>query len=188
LLPTVVLAKLHLLLAHRKGVPFSLDPSDFSPVYLVEPIGTTSAVRINIVVPWSSANGDISRELALYAAKQWGELFQRVSDSYTNTGFMQASITQFGVFFAGYPKTAAQPIALESLPAQNPKMRKTSNLRIANFIFVATFATASGGSAGMPSGDEGDGGACTRGSIWKATSTRIALGSSGFFAGSSGYE
>jgi hypothetical protein len=46
--------------------------------------------------------------LAVYAARNWGEPFQRVPGSYINAGFLQASSTEFGFFFAAYPKTPEQ--------------------------------------------------------------------------------
>ena len=114
------------------GVPFSLDipptalsqdtvvtitetslapPPDFidySPVYLVEPASLASSVRIRISLPSGNTSGMLASALSVYAAVQWGDPFERVADSYVNAGFMQASITQFGLFFAGSPKTPAQ--------------------------------------------------------------------------------
>jgi hypothetical protein len=113
------------------GVPFSLDipptalaqdtvvtitetslapPADFidsSPVYSVEPHSLASSVRIRIVVPYGNLSGLPYGPLSVYTAPQWGDPFQPVADSYLNAGFMQASVTQFGFFFAGYPKTSA---------------------------------------------------------------------------------
>ena len=115
------------------GVPFSLDippgalpgpttltitettlapPAgyvDYSPVYLVEPLDTTFAHSVPIVVPWGNVSGTVSQSLALYTAPDASSPFTRLADSYTNAGFEQGSVTQGGLFFVGYPTTDYNP-------------------------------------------------------------------------------
>jgi hypothetical protein len=80
---------------------------DYSPVYLVEPGDFSSQVRINLTVPYGGNDGPIPRTLAIYAAADPQGPFERVADSYVNAGFLQGSITRFGAFFAGSPRTDA---------------------------------------------------------------------------------
>lgn len=81
---------------------------DFSPIYLVEPGDLSSQVRINVTVPYGGNDGRIPRALAIYAAADPQGPFERLADSYVNAGFLQGSITHFGAFFAGSPRTDAE--------------------------------------------------------------------------------
>lgn len=81
---------------------------DYSPIYLVEPGDLSSQVRINLTVPYGGNDGRIPRTLAIYAAADPQGPFERVADSYVNAGFLQGSITHFGAFFAGSPRTDAE--------------------------------------------------------------------------------
>ena len=83
---------------------------DYSPVYSLEPAGLTTMMPLPIVIGWANIDGTVDGSLAIYAAPAESGPFERVSDSYVNAGFMQASIKRFGAFFAGYPKRPDQTV------------------------------------------------------------------------------
>jgi hypothetical protein len=97
------------------NIPPPQDFIDWSPVYLVEPAGLALSVRTPMRLPWSSGPvpSPQSGPTAVTAAglSIWfsadGSCFTRVSDSYTNAGFEQGSVTQLGYFIVGTPRTGA---------------------------------------------------------------------------------
>jgi hypothetical protein len=112
--PTAIAAPTDIKLIET-NIPPPQDLLDWSPVYLVEPAGLALSVRTPIRLPWSSGPvpSQQSGPIAVTAAglSIWfsadGSCFTRVSDSYTNAGFEQGSITQLGYFIVGTPRTAA---------------------------------------------------------------------------------
>jgi hypothetical protein len=77
---------------------------DWSPVYLVEPRGLLLHKVAGLQIPWSSNASSIPSNLAIYARDENGSCgFKPLVDSYTNAGFEQASLTQFGYLFVGVP-------------------------------------------------------------------------------------
>lgn len=98
------------------SIPPPVEYEDWSPVYLVEPrgllLGKVAAVR----APFSSngsfaTTGSIAMPsgLALYQRDEFQTCaFVRLTDSYTNAGFEQASLTSLGYLFVGAPKMADQ--------------------------------------------------------------------------------
>jgi hypothetical protein len=78
---------------------------DWSPVYLVEPRGLPLQKVAGVQIPWSS-NLKVADNLAIYARDENGSCgWKALIDSYTNAGFEQASLTQFGYLFVGEPST-----------------------------------------------------------------------------------
>ncbi len=78
---------------------------DWSPVYLVEPRGLSLHKVAGLQIPWSS-NESSASNLAIYARDENGSCgFKSLVDSYTNAGFEQASLTEFGYLFVGAPST-----------------------------------------------------------------------------------
>jgi hypothetical protein len=57
---------------------------------------------------WSNRDGSVAQALAIYRAYEPSGPFARIADSYVNAGFMQGSVSEFGYFFAGAPKTSDQ--------------------------------------------------------------------------------
>ena len=79
---------------------------DWSPVYLVEPRGLSLHKVAGLQIPWSSNMSSTSSKPAIYARDENGSCgFKALVDSYTNAGFEQASLTQFGYLFVGVPST-----------------------------------------------------------------------------------
>jgi hypothetical protein len=97
------------------AIPPPEDLLDWSPVYLVQPAGLALAARTPVQLPWSS--GPLSTpqggpsvttvaDLSIWFSAD-GTCFTRVSDSYTNAGFEQGSLTQLGYLIVGAPRTAS---------------------------------------------------------------------------------
>ena len=82
---------------------------DYSPVYRVAPGDVIFAVPATLTVPWGNVGGAVSSSLTLYAATDEASPFRRVDGVVGNAGFLQATITQGGLFFAGYPASDAGP-------------------------------------------------------------------------------
>jgi hypothetical protein len=82
--------------------------TDYSPIYLAEPMGLATMIPLPIVIGWANKDGSVDRSLAIYAGPDVSGPFERLPDSYVNAGFMQGSIKHFGAFFAGYPKTPSE--------------------------------------------------------------------------------
>ncbi|HVT07792.1 MAG TPA: hypothetical protein VHO67_10045 [Polyangia bacterium] len=79
---------------------------DWSPVYLVEPRGLELAKVASVQIPWSSNLTALPNTLGIYARDESGSCaFKRLVDSYTNAGFEQASLTQFGYLLVGVAST-----------------------------------------------------------------------------------
>jgi hypothetical protein len=97
------------------NIPPPHDLLDWSPVYLVEPAGLSLSVATPIQLPWSSGPAPSSQNrtsaTAMADLSIWfsadGNCFTRISDSYTNAGFEQGSVTRLGYFIVGAPRTAA---------------------------------------------------------------------------------
>jgi hypothetical protein len=91
-------------------VPPPKDFIDFSPVYRVDPQGTTLAAAAKLQIPWGNLDGGGPR-LSSYAltdpTTDGGCTFTPIADSYMNAGFEQSSLVRFGYFFVGAPKTDA---------------------------------------------------------------------------------
>jgi hypothetical protein len=105
--PTTMQADVEVRITETTNPP-PADFVDYSPIYLVEPGDVRSQFPIKLTVPFGGNDGGMPRTLAIYAAADPAGPFERVSDSYINAGFLQGSITHFGAFFAGSPRTAAQ--------------------------------------------------------------------------------
>lgn len=86
-------------------IPPPVELIDWSPVYLAEPPALVLASRTPVQFPWSNLSGAVP-DLAIWFSPD-GACFTRVSDSYTNAGFEQGSITQLGYFVVGMPRTAS---------------------------------------------------------------------------------
>jgi hypothetical protein len=79
---------------------------DFSPVYLLEPRGLALAKVAGLQIPWSSNQSLIPNALGIYARDESGSCaFKRLTDSYTNAGFEQASLTDLGYLLVGLAST-----------------------------------------------------------------------------------
>ncbi|MGO9288793.1 MAG: hypothetical protein ACLQIJ_08590 [Polyangia bacterium] len=98
------------------SVPPPPEYEDWSPVYLVEPRGLALDKVAAVSVPFGS-NGSfattgfiaIPAGLGLYERDEFQSCsFTRLTDSYTNAGFEQASLFYLGYLFVGVPKTADQ--------------------------------------------------------------------------------
>ena len=77
---------------------------DWSPVYLLEPRGLQLAKVASLQIPWSSNVNQIQSTLAIYARDENGSCgFKPLVDSYTNAGFAQASLTEFGYLLVAIP-------------------------------------------------------------------------------------
>jgi hypothetical protein len=105
--PTTLQADVEVQITETTDPP-PADFVDYSPTYLVEPGDVSSQFPIHLTVPFGGNDGRIPVTLAIYAAADAAGPFERVSDSYINAGFLQGSITSFGAFFAGSPRTAAE--------------------------------------------------------------------------------
>jgi hypothetical protein len=80
--------------------------ADWSPVYLVEPRGLLLHKVAGLQIPWSSNAMGVIPKIAIYARDENGSCgFKSLVDSYTNAGFEQASLTEFGYLFVGVPST-----------------------------------------------------------------------------------
>ena len=88
------------------AIPPPIDFIDYSPVYVVECSIPTSR-PLQLVVPYSNKSADV-QNLAIYFASDASGPFSRVVDSSVSAGFIEGSISQFGTFFVGHPKTADQ--------------------------------------------------------------------------------
>jgi hypothetical protein len=87
------------------SIPPPGDFSDWSPVYELLPAGVTTSSLMALRVPWGNKDG-IVPPLNVYMAKDRNSPFLPLSDAYLNAGFSEASITEFGLFFVGVPKSA----------------------------------------------------------------------------------
>ena len=105
--PTTLQADVDVQITETTNPP-PADFVDYSPIYLVQPSALSSQLQIDLTVPFGGNDGEIPPTLAIYAAADPAGPFERVLDSYINAGFLQGSITHFGAFFAGSPRTAAQ--------------------------------------------------------------------------------
>jgi len=105
--PTALEADVEVQITETTNPP-PADFVDYSPIYLVEPGDVSSEFQIDLTVPFGGNDGKIPATLAIYAAADPAGPFERVLDSYINAGFLQGSITHFGAFFAGSPRTAAE--------------------------------------------------------------------------------
>jgi len=93
-------------------IPPPSEFMDYSPVYRVDPQGTTLAVAAKMQIPWSNLSGGIPlTAIGTYALTDpttaGGCAFTRVGDSYTNAGFEQSSLLRFGYYLVGVPRTDA---------------------------------------------------------------------------------
>jgi hypothetical protein len=80
---------------------------DYSPVYLVEPRGQSFERSVEVRVPATNSLGTIDPSLSVYFGQEEAGPFERLTDSYINAGFLQATLPGGGYVFAGYPKTGA---------------------------------------------------------------------------------
>ncbi len=87
-------------------IPPPIDYIDYSPVYVLESSIPTS-LPLQLVVPYSNKSSDVAN-LSIYFASDPSGPFSRVADSAVSAGFIEGSISQFGAFFVGSPKTPAQ--------------------------------------------------------------------------------
>ena len=105
--PTTVQTDVEVQITETMNPP-PADFVDYSPIYLVEPGDVSSIFPIHLTVPFGGNDGEIPATLAIYAAADPVGPFERVNDSYINAGFLEGSITHFGAFVAGLPRTAAE--------------------------------------------------------------------------------
>jgi hypothetical protein len=77
---------------------------DYSPVYRIDPLRTTFAVPVTVLVPWSNSGYTIDPALSIYFARSADAAFVRVADSLGNAGFSKAGLESTGLLFAGYPE------------------------------------------------------------------------------------
>jgi hypothetical protein len=87
--------------------------NDASPLYQFAPTDLVFTQPIDIVIPYGSSRADdppgtatTPQNMGIYMYGEDG--YERVSNSYTNAGFMQGSITHFGSLLAGAPKSPTQ--------------------------------------------------------------------------------
>ncbi len=92
---------------------------DESPVFDIQPAGLTFAAPALLTVPFMNVDGVIAPELSIYASSDC-HTFQRLPDSYSNAGFLQASMRVVGPVFAGYPRTQADIAACAAVDASAP--------------------------------------------------------------------
>ena len=92
---------------------------DESPVFDIQPAGLTFSSPATLTVPFMNVDGVISPELSIYASSDC-QTFQRLPDSYSNAGFLQASMRVVGPVFAGYPRTEADIAACAAVDASAP--------------------------------------------------------------------
>jgi hypothetical protein len=90
------------------AIPPPHDLLDWSPVYRVEPLGLALHTPTPVMVPWSNLSGSTfsTQALSLWFSPDGG-CFTRVSDSYTNAGFEQGSITTLGYFIVAMARNTA---------------------------------------------------------------------------------
>jgi hypothetical protein len=87
------------------SIPPPSDFSDWSPVYELLPGGVTTSSLMALKVPWGNKDGNVP-PITVYMAKDRNSPFTPLPDAYLNAGFSEASITEFGLFFVGVPKSA----------------------------------------------------------------------------------
>jgi hypothetical protein len=83
------------------------DYVDYSPVYLVEPASLVFERPVEVDVPATNSLNTVERTISVYVSEQPEGPFERLPDSYSNAGFLQATLPGAGYVFAGYPKTGA---------------------------------------------------------------------------------
>ncbi len=86
------------------AIPPPHDFLDWSPVYRVEPLGFALATPAPIRLPWQNLSGTVPTLGIWYSPD--GSCFSRLTDSYTNAGFEQASISRFGYFLVAAQRSA----------------------------------------------------------------------------------
>jgi hypothetical protein len=85
------------------SLPPPAELGDWSPVYLMEPVGLKLAKVAALRIPWSNVDSTVP-PLAIYERTPSGPCdFERLADSYTNAGFEQASLVQLGYVVVGTP-------------------------------------------------------------------------------------
>jgi hypothetical protein len=105
-IPPGAVDRLTLISVEETDLPPPSGFLDWSPVYLIEPRGLSFSKVAGVQVPWSSNVSQVPRTLAIYARDENGTCgWKPLIDSYTNTGFEQASLTQLGYLFVGVPST-----------------------------------------------------------------------------------
>jgi hypothetical protein len=88
-----------------------VPPQGFAPTtraYRVEPANLGFAFPVTLHVPWGNTSGSNS-SFAIYVGSDVCSEPQRLPDSYVNAGFLQGTITQTGIFFAGTPYQRPNP-------------------------------------------------------------------------------
>jgi hypothetical protein len=79
---------------------------DYSPVYLVEPLGLPLEKLAFVKIPWGSTQGLQECGIAIYTRAESGDCaFAPLGDSYVNAGFNQGSIDHLGYLFVAAPRT-----------------------------------------------------------------------------------
>jgi hypothetical protein len=85
------------------SIPPPTNLGDWSPVYLVQPVGLKLAKVAALRIPWGNVDG-VAPPLAIYERTAAGTCdFERLADSYTNAGFEQASLLELGYLVVGTP-------------------------------------------------------------------------------------
>jgi hypothetical protein len=96
----------------RCNVPH--DFHDWSPVYQIDPPDLVFVTPASIELPFDAKDPapnfpgafQVDPSLSIYVSR--GGAWNRVPDSYVNAGFSQATVSQLGSFFVGYPKPEEQ--------------------------------------------------------------------------------
>ena len=88
-------------------IPPPVELVDFSPIFVVAPHVSLS-VPSKITIRFSNLGSVPRTNLAIYAADDQYSPFNRVDDSKVEGDVVRASVTRFGAFLAGYPKSADQ--------------------------------------------------------------------------------
>jgi hypothetical protein len=90
------------------SIPPPKEFVDWSPVYELGPACVNGTALMTLRLPYSNLGGT-SGALALYFAKDAFSPFTPGAFRFTNDGrYLEADISQFGLFFVGFPKTGSQ--------------------------------------------------------------------------------
>jgi hypothetical protein len=76
---------------------------DWSPIYAVEPAGIDFVQGAAIQIPAYSSLTMLDRAIAIYFSESADGPFEKLTDSYVNAGFLQATALKTGFYFVGYP-------------------------------------------------------------------------------------
>jgi hypothetical protein len=77
---------------------------DWSPIYEIIPACMQTSSIMKLRLPWGNRPGVSPPGVTVYHARDRNSPFTAMADVYPNAGFIDAAITEFGLYFVGVPR------------------------------------------------------------------------------------